>query len=87
MKQQAIELIQNARSASELLNCMVSITFEHGRVVDVFLGENLKDKEMFAQLTNLLRPLTGTEFYGKLKLNYINKEMPVLKIEKSIKIG
>ncbi len=84
---QALCLIRQARSESVLQNCRIAITFENGQVVDVYLDENMKDKDMYSKLTNMLKPLTGAGFYGKLTLHCSNHEIPHAKIEKSVKLG
>ena len=86
MKQDALHLIEMARKASRMKQGRIVIVFEAGQVVNVFLNENVGDPDTYAQLTATFTPLTGVNFYGKLKLKYNNGEL-LAKIEKNIKIS
>ncbi len=86
MKQDIIHLILAARQASKMKQGHLQIVFEAGKVVSVYLNENIGDPDTYAQLTEVFGPLTGVNFYGKLKLKYNDKEL-LARIEKSIKIS
>ncbi len=86
VKQDIIHLIRAARQASKMKQGNIQIVFEAGQVVNVFLNENIGDPDTYEQLTTAFGPLTGVNFYGKLKLKYNGNEL-LARIEKSIKIS